>query len=175
MSSCDDVCQKLAALESQGRLVRYQPRFGKPQRRLYLCEQALKDVSSPHSQLAILGLQGAVLAVFEHWASGKKVWVDPDGKPKLIKPLYPPDPKVWEMLALEPRAQVRIFFVFAEPNTIIATHARTRSFLGKKHSANWIEAKSDCMKAWCSLFGCAPFQGNRISDYVTENCDEFTV
>lgn len=166
---------KIAGLEASGKLVRYEPRRQKPKRRLYLCQQAVRDVTDPCSAFAVLGLQGGILAVFEHWTVGNRVWADADGKPRFLKPLYPPDPKVWEMLMLEPRAQVRVFFVFAEPNTIIATHARTRRLLGKRNSADWIEAKAQCMKSWNDLFGVPPFEGNTISDFVTENCDDFPI
>lgn len=76
---------------------------------------------------------------------------------------------------IEPGAQVRIFFVFAEPDTIVASHMRTRSFLGKRNSENWKEAKSDCMSAWNKLFPHPPFKGTKIYDYVTENCDAFAI
>lgn len=175
MSRYDDISAKIASLEAARKLVRYEPRRVKAVRRLYLCEQAVKDVTEASSALAVMRLQGSVLAVFDHWTAGRRVWVDASGKPRLLKPLYPPDPKVWEMLVLEPGAQVRVFFVFAEPNTIVATHARTRNFLGKKNSANWLDAKAQCMRTWSELFDVPPFEGKTISDYVTENCDAFPI
>jgi len=175
MSSTDDIPVRIAALEASGKLVRYEPRFRKPKRRLYLCEQAVMDVTSPKSAFAVLNVQGRILSVFEHWTTGGRVWADPNGKPRFIKPLFPPDPKVWEMLMIEPGAQVRIFFIFAEPDTIIASHAKTRQLLGKRNSQEWIDAKINCMNCWNELFDAQPYYGDRISDYVTENYDEFPV
>jgi hypothetical protein len=76
---------------------------------------------------------------------------------------------------IEPGAQVRLFFLFAEPDTIIVSHMRTRAFLGKKGSQNWTSAKTDCWSTWHRLFQIPPFKAAHIRDYVTENCDEFAI
>jgi hypothetical protein len=175
MSTSYDVSKEISDLEAQGKLVRYAPQRRVAKRRLYLCDQAVKDVTSPQSALAALAIQGRVRDVFERWTRGDRVWVDAAGKPRFIKPIFPPAPEVWEMLMIEPGAQVRIFFVFAEPDTIIASHARTRSFLGRKNSQNWIDAKNDCMTAWKKLFPHEPFKAASIHDYITENCDDFAI
>jgi hypothetical protein len=175
MSTSYDIPSELAALDQSGKLVPYVPRRQKATRRLYLGRQAVTDITSANSALAVLGIQGRVRDVFDIWTTGGRVWTDARGKPRFIKPLFPPKPEVWEMMMVEPGAQVRIFFVFAEPNTIVASHMRTRAFLGKRNSQNWKDAKSDCMDAWNKLFPHPPFKGTTIHDYVTENCDAFAI
>lgn len=175
MSTRNDIKRKIAHHEQAGNLVRYEPRRRKAERRLYLCKQAVDDLVSPNSAFFVFGLQGRITNVLEHWVTKGRVWSDPAGKPRFLKPIFPPEPNVWEMLMIEPGAQVRLFFVFAEPDTIVVSHMRLRSFLGKKGSQNWRDAKNQCMAAWNSLFDVPPHYGKRLSDFVTENYDDFAV
>lgn len=175
MSTLNVLSSRLSQLEVEGELVRYVPRIRRAKRRLYLHKRAVAELTSSTSTFAVLGLQGRIRDVLERWTVGDRVWTDAEGKPRFLKPLFPPAPNVWEMLMTEPRAQVRMFFVFAEPDTIFMSYMRTRSFLGRRSSQNWKEAKSECIATWNALFPYPPFQGSRITDYVTENCDVFSI
>lgn len=177
MSTIPTISQELAALEAAKKLVRYESRRHKPKRRLYLAETAVRDLTSPSSAFGVLGIQGRIRDVLERWTTGGRVWTDPDGKPRLLKPLFPPPPKVWEMMVIEPGAQVRLFCLFAEPDTLVVTHMHTRAMLGKKNSKIWKEAKEKCDAKWNELFSHPPFKAksNSIRDYVTENCDDYFI
>jgi hypothetical protein len=48
--------------------------------------------------------------------------------------------------------------------------------LGNKGSPQWRAAMDACAQKWNELFpGVPPFSGKTIHDYVTENCDDFTI
>jgi hypothetical protein len=175
MSTTPTISQEIAALEASKRLVRYEPRRRKPKRRLYLGQAAVHELTAGSSAFGILGMQGRIRDVLERWTLGDRVWTDPDGKPRLLKPLFPPPPEVWELMVIEPGAQVRIFCIFAEPDTLIVSQMNTRKLLGKRNSKIWKEAKDKCDQHWKSLFPHPPFKGETIHDYVTENCDDFPV
>ena len=146
MSRYDDISAKIASLEAARKLVRYEPRRVKAVRRLYLCEQAVKDVTEASSALAVMRLQGSVLAVFDHWTAGRRVWSMQVESLAYLNLSTRPIQKCGKCSFFEPGAQVRVFFVFAEPNTIVATHARTRNFrLGKKTlQIGWMPKLSAC-------------------------------
>lgn len=170
------ISEKLKELKdrvSDGSIFPYEPRRRKAKRRIYLYKQAVKDLNDPSSAFGVLNLQPQLANVLEIWVTGGRVWTDANRKPRFLKPIYPPSPDVWEMMMIEPRAQVRIFSLFAEPDTIFVSHMRTRAFLGKKGSQNWIDAKQYCWSTFINLFEVNPFKSPSIHDYVTENCDDF--
>ena len=80
------------------------------------------------------------------------------------------------MRITEPIIRWRVFGRFAEPDTFVATSMRTRSMLGKRSSLAWVSAMRDCEQTWKRLFPTTmPFAAVRARDYITENCDDFTL
>jgi hypothetical protein len=141
-------------------------------RRLYLTEEAVKDVQNRDRPIQILDLRGMVEAGLRRWILGQRVYVDLNGKPRFLKPLCPPPSEIWEMRFTDPRVQVRLFCRFAEANTLIGTKFHTRQLLNNK--GQWREAMDACEQAWKDLFPSHdPFSGTSIHEYVTENCDDF--
>jgi hypothetical protein len=92
---------------------------------------------------------------------------------EFIKRLDAPPPEIWEIRVTAPTPQGRLFGRFAEPGTFIITNMHTRSHLGRRGSANWKRAMSDCEGHWLRLFpGQSPFSGSRFGEYVTGSCDD---
>jgi len=112
------------------------------------------------------------------WTAGERVYDNGKAKPGpgFLKRLKAPPPEIWEIRVTAPVSQARIFGRFAEPDTFIATDMWTRQALGKAKSSTWSKAMKQCETDWNKLFpGSLPFSGAKMSDYVTENCDDFTL
>jgi hypothetical protein len=134
---------------------------------------ALQKFTDPGSAVNLLVGRGYVEAAFTRWTLGERVYGDEAGG-RFLKRLAAPPPEIWEIRVTEPIVQARIFGRFACPDTFIVTASHTRQMLGRKGSQGWVAACSACVGEWNSIFaGTAPFAGVKISDYVTENCDEF--
>src|SRR5262249_23009601 len=161
--------------EAVGKLRRYVPRTRRaPRRRLYLAAKAMKDLDNPSSAVNLLVGKGFIEAALTRWVSGGLVYGDIKGR--FLDRLGPPPPEIWEVRVTDPTVQARLFGRFAEPDTLILTSFHTRSFLGRKGSAGWLAAMSDCANVWDELFPeNPPFTGPNINAYVTENCDAFPI
>jgi hypothetical protein len=147
-----------------------------------LSESARKDLEDPNSATNILGVRGFIESAMTRWVLGQRVFADEKGKPRFMKRLDPPPPEIWEIRVVEPRVQARLFGRFAEPDTLILTRFHSRGVLRdkKKKSAardsEWQVAMNECHATWDKLFpGIAPFSGDDIHAYVTENCDDFPI
>lgn len=94
-----------------------------------------------------------------------------------LKPLEPPPRDIWEIKITEPDPQLRLFCRFAEPDTLIVTHAINRNELGDdKGGRRWRGAMSDCENTWKQLFpNTPPWSGSKSGDFITENYDDFDV
>jgi hypothetical protein len=170
----------IAALEANGKLVRYLPRSSRlpAKRRLYLTESAVKDLTDHNSATNVLGLRGLIEADLTTWTLGGLVHTDERGRPCFLKPLCPPPPprEIWELRVTEPRVHVRLFCRFAEPDTLVMHRFHTRGMLGKRASPEWLKAREKCAATWDELFpSFIPFSAERMREYVTENCDDFAV
>lgn len=168
--------QRIAELEAQGELMRYVPRSRRPpRRRLFLAKQAIQELS-PQSAIGLLGLSGFVHAAYTRWTTNGLVFATDNGKPGFLKRLRKPPPEIWEVRITEPDVQVRSFGRFAEPDTLIITHSRTRNILGRRQSRAWKQTMEDCRATWDRMFPTLPpFSGKSIHEYVTENCDDFSI
>lgn len=157
------------------RLFPYVPPSRHPaKRRLYLTEEAVKDLTS--GIISLMGLRGLVEADLKRWVQNGRVYAGLDGRPRFLKPLCPPPPEIWEMRFTPPRVQARMFCRFAEPDTLIGTKFHTRQLLGDKGSRNWNDAMLACESRWNALFPeYPPFSAATIHEYVTENCDDFAI
>ena len=180
MSTNPTVIEHIRQLVEHEKLFPYVLAHRRPKRRLFLTAGAFGELTRPDSAFGVLGVQPKIHVVFEHWVRGLEVWVDPDGKPRLLKPLFPPEPDVFELMILEPGAQVRAFCLFAEPDTLIVSHMNTRQLLGKRNSQQWRDAKALCMENWSDLFNSPPFRPagprpHNLRSYVTENCDDLLI
>jgi hypothetical protein len=166
----------ILGLEKAGKLWRYAPPGLPAKRRLYLTENAVRDLQDANGIIPLMGLRGMVEGGLKRWVHGDRVFTDLNGKPRFLKDLSPPPPEIWEIRFTDPRVQVRLFCRFAEPDTIIGTKFHTRQLLGKKGSEQWRAALEACEKTWKELFPTfPPFSGKTIHDYVTENCDDFPI
>jgi hypothetical protein len=165
----------ILTLEKAGELTAY--KTGLPaQRRLYLTKRAVKDLVTADGIVNLMALRGMVEAGLKRWIHRGRVYVDEKGKPRFLKPLCPPPPEIWEVRFTDPRVQLRLFCRFAEANTLIATKFHTRQMLGNKGSRNWREAMNECETTWNALFPTfTPFSAKTIQEYVTENCDDFSI
>jgi hypothetical protein len=181
----------LATLEANGDLRRYVPRSRHdPVRRLYLSKEALNDLQSPYSAANLLDLRGQIEAALTHWTLNGRVYADDEGEARFLKRLDRPPPEIWNIRVTESDVQARLFGRFIEPNTLVLTKFYPRGAFspklkkGKKktpqqkakEARKWRQAMIDCEKAWRKLFPAGElFSGNRIQDYVTENCDDFPI
>jgi len=166
----------IVSLVKAKRLHPYAPAGRPARRRLFLTDEAMKDLVSPGHIVSLMALRGMVEAELKRWVHGGRVWVDLQGKPRFLKPLCPPPPEIWELRFTDPRVQIRLFGRFAEPDTIIGTKFHTRQMLGDKGSRQWREAMTACERTWNELFpNTPPFSGKTIREYVTENCDDFPI
>ena len=164
----------VVALEKSVKLKRREPPGLPARRRLYLTEEAVRDLESADGIVNLMSLRGEVEGGLKRWVHCGRVYVDPNGNPRFLKPLCPPPPEIWEVRFTDPRVQLRLFCRFAEPNTIIGTKFHTRKMLGSKGSRNWQEAMAACEIKWKQLFPAFdPFSAKTIREYVTENCDDF--
>jgi hypothetical protein len=176
------ITPSIVALEAAGRLRRYHLQSRLPaKRRLFLTESAVKDLDDPHSATNILGVRGFIESAMTRWVLGQRVYADEKGRARFLKRLDPPPPEIWEIRVIEPRVQARLFGRFAEPDTLILNKFYSRGVLrDKKKSAaqgsEWQIAMAECEATWNKLFpGIAPFSGQNIHAYVTENCDDFPI
>jgi len=137
----------------------------------------VKDLTDPRSATNALGVRGLIEADLNTWVLGGLVHTDERGRPCFLKPLFPPPPpEIWEVRVTEPRVNARLFCRFAEPDTLIMNKFYSRGLLGKRGSAEWQSARELCAKTWADLFpGFEPFSADRMTKYVTENCDDFQV
>jgi len=166
----------IVALEGQGRLARYVPSRTKrrPRRRLFMTAGFEKKLNDPNSAVNLLVGRGAIEAALTAWTLGDYLPDNGNGGAGFIKRLEPPPPEIWEIRVTHPAPQARIFGRFAEPDTLIVTDMCTRELLKKKGSRAWQKACADCATEWASLFRAnGPHQGTIVSDYITENCDDF--
>jgi hypothetical protein len=173
------IAATLAALEAQGKVMRYVPSSRRrPARRLYLTEEAQRDRTDPNCAVNLLtGSTGRsfIEAALTRWTLGEKVYSDERGRCRFLCRLEPPPEEIWDIRVTEPRPQARLFGRFAEPDTLVVTKFHTRSYLGDKGSANWQQAMVACETKWRSLFGDILFVGTNIHEYVTGNCDDFPI
>ena len=170
--------QSILNVESDGKLVRYIPQrtLHSAKRRLFMTATAHQQLASARSAINLLNLRGGIDAALTLWTVGDRVLNDGKRKPKggFIKRLEAPPPEIWEIRIAYPMPAIRAFGRFAEPDTLILTDFQTRATLGKKGSPAWAAAGRKCETDWISLFGnAAPHTGVRVSDYITENCDDF--
>ena len=167
----------IASLEAAGKLTRFVP-TGRhpPRRRLYLTNQALKDLNDPSSAVNALVGRGYIVAALTKWTLGERVYADTRQKCRFLCRLCPPPPEIWDIRVTEPVVQARLFGRFAGPDTLILTKFHTRGMLGDKGSPNWKSAMVACETLWTELFQTVPpFVGGSIHDYVTEKCDDFRI
>ena len=165
----------IVTLEAADKLRRYVPRIRRaPRRRLYMASKAMKDLDNPSSAVNLLVGKGFIESALTRWVSGELVYGKTRGR--FLDRLKPPPPEIWEIRVTEPVVQARLLGRFAEPDTLILINFHTRSHLGKRGSAGWLTAMSDCVKVWDELFpDNPPFAGPNIHAYVTENCDAFPI
>jgi hypothetical protein len=92
----------------------------------------------------------------------------------LLKQLDPHKFEHWELRSVRPKPSIRVFGRFAEPDVFVGTHAVERRSLGAKWSLEWEIEKLICEEEWRAALGeCAPFQGTKYTDYITENAQIF--
>lgn len=170
------IWDQITALEASGRLHRLVPSGRRRSKRCaFYTEQARGDMAKG-SAIDLFGSRGDVRAALMRWVSGGRVYATDSGKPKFLRRLCGPPPEIWEIRVTEPNVQVRLFGRFAEPDTFIITQMRTRDSLGNKKSRSWKLAMRDCEQEWYTLFPKHhPYKGVTIHDYVTENCDDFSI
>ena len=162
----------LAGMEQDGKLLRYEP-GRRASRRLYLTAHAVGQYNDPESSVNILVGRGYIRAAFERWTTGGYVHGD-RGVGVFLKPLHPPPPDIWEVRVTDPVPQARIFGRFLESDTLVVTHLHTRRHLDEDNG--WMTAMNACNTAWEALFPFRrPFTGEHIHEYVTRNCDDFSV
>jgi hypothetical protein len=164
----------IATLEAAGKLTRYdRPNRRPARRRLYLTQDALKDLTDRSSAVNLLVGRGFIEAALTRWVTGGLVYGDRRGG-RFLRRLLPPPPEIWEIRVTDPIVQARLLGRFAEPDTLILFKFYTRALLGERNSAAWRNAMRTCEKSWQDLFGSVtPFSGTTIHDYITENCDDF--
>jgi hypothetical protein len=164
-------------LEKTGDLRPFVPESRKPpRRRLYLAKPAMQDYDNLSSATNVLVGKGYIKAALTRWTLGDRIYSSNGAKGGFLKDLDPPPPEVWEIRVTEPVAQARLFGRFAAPDTIVLTKFYTRRLLGNKRSPEWSRAVAQCVNCWNSLFGdLPPFAAKTISEYVTENCDDFPI
>lgn len=175
--SYKSILDRIQALESSAELRRYTPERTRklPRRRLYLSKAAVEDFANSASAVNALCGKGFIDAALTKWTLGERV--HSDGKAgRFLKDLEPPPPEVWEIRVTEPTVQARLISRFAQPDTLILMKFYTRRLLGKKGSPEWKRATQNCETQWNKLFpDHPPFSAQSISEYVTENCDDFPI
>lgn len=170
------IADRLNRLTAAGRVVPYRPVSRYPsRRRLYLAEQAIRDLNDRNSAVNLLVGAGAIQAAMTRWVLGGLVYGN--GRRGLfLDRLKPPPPEVWEIRVVEHNPQARLFGRFAEQDTLVLTAFRTRGYLGKKSSIAWRDAMTASVASWERLFpGVPPFSGRSIHDFVSENCHDFPI
>lgn len=168
---------RILALEDDGKLVRFLPPHPRPpRRRLFLAESPVKEITSKDSALNLLGQRPSVLAALSLWTLGGRIWANGNRKPGFLKRLCPPPPEVWEIRVQEPIVKMRLLGRFAAQDTLILTRFYSRDSLKEKKSRAWEGAMNQCVETWEALFpDHKPFSGRVIHDYVSEECDDFSI
>lgn len=168
--SIEIICKQAEQLRL---LQRYELKDRAAKRRLFLTQEAVKDLGA-NSSLQVLGIRGAVKARLDEWVGGEQITNSGGLQPGFLKQLDAPPPEVWEIRITAPSPQARAFGRFMCPDAYVITGVYTRSFLGAFGSQAWIDATQECVNRWQKVFGdIQPFSGETCSSYVTENCDEF--
>lgn len=175
------IIDEIIALEARGSLVRFEPTSRKPlKRRLFLAEDAVRALNDPSSATNQLTGKGAIMAALEKWVRGGLVHGYKD-RGMFLKRLDGPPAEIWEVKVTEPVVQSRLLGRFAYADTLVLTHFYTRQLLGPrtvrgKPSRKWSEAMNKCEATWNQLFPAhPPATGRSIRDFVTENCDDFSI
>jgi hypothetical protein len=144
---------------------------------LYLAPEASADLINPQSAICLLVGRGYVEAAMTRWVNGEHIYGRTEHgvtRYGFLCRLDPPPPEIWEIRVTEPIERARLFGRFAEPDSFIMTGMRTRRVLGKRGSSDWAREMSSCEQSWRRFFpNHQPFSGKRMSDYATENCDDF--
>lgn len=173
------IVDEIASAEASGKLIRFAPKSRRPLvRRLFLAQEAFKDLDDPQSATNIMTGRGHIIAALERWVRGGQIYAD-NGKGRFLKRLDGPPPEIWEIRVTQPVVNARLFGRFAYASTLILTNFHTRPYLGPKYvkgkpSAKWIKAMESCEDSWNNLFPCTPpMAGNTVHAYITENCDDF--
>lgn len=166
----------LAALEATGDITRYTPDGNRTCLRcLFLTRAAVNQYNDDRSAVNLLGCRAYIKAALDRWVLGHRIYGDKK-KGRSLRPLHPPPDHIWELRVTEPVVQARLFGLFFTPNTLILTHFHSRRFLDENGGANWEVSMRQSEGAWKNIFPTErPFVGHFISDYVTENCDDFPV
>ena len=167
---------RIIQLQAEGRLTPYAPRTRQPaRRRLYLAPAAVTDLTNPQSATNILSGRGFIEAALTRWTVGDRVFGE-KRRGRFLCRLEEPPPEIWEIRVTEPVVQCRLLGRFAEPDTLILMKFYTRRVLGSKGSLQWSAGMMLCEEIWNELFpGTAPFSAGTIHEYVTENCDDFSI
>lgn len=167
--------QQLLDLEEKRKLFRFAPTLRKPlKRRLYLTAEAQKNFTDPMSATNFLPRpSGFVRNAMVRWVSGERIYGD-KRKPHFLKELDPPPcPDIWEIRVTDPSPKIRLIGAFLEPDTLVLSCFRTRTFLDKKGSQAWQQAMLGCQSDFMILFGQPPFRANTVGEYISENFDDF--
>lgn len=170
------IVNSIVALERKGELTRYVPaRTLRPAaRRLFMTRNMTQLLTNPSSPVNLLVGRGAIEAELTAWTVGDYLYDNGRGGAGFIKKLEPPPPEIWEIRVTHPAPQARIFGRFAEPDTFVATTMHTRDYLGGKGSRTWVDTCNQCAADWSALLPMfPPYRGNIVSDYITEDCDDF--
>lgn len=171
--------EQLAKLCEEGLLRKFVARSRRSsKRRLYLTKYASEQIDSPYSNIGLFGVTGEVEAAMAHWTLGEHIYSDDEGNASFLKRLKLPPPEVWNIRVTQPDPQVRIFSRFVLPDALIATHTVLRGDLsekGRRSTKKWNAVMEACVSSWNSLELGAPFSGLTVHDYVTENCDDFSI
>jgi len=158
--------------EQNGQLLRYIPRALRGcKRAAFLSKEAYNDINKELSAASLLGGTGYIHAALTKWVNGEYIYKG------FIKRLAKPPPDIWEIKVTEPNPQWRIFFRFADKDTIIISKCYSRNTLKDKNSQAWKEAMNGCETFWNNIFGnISPFVNeDRSINYVSDKCDDFKV
>ena len=142
-------------------------------RQAYLTRVAQKECDDPYSAVNLLCGRPYIKAALERWVEGRLVFSS-GKKPGFLKPLKAPPPDVWEIRVMEPQVQGRIFCRFTAPDCLVITSMRTRKFLDAQNAFE--NEMSDCVSQWSAIFSPhQPHCGSTITDFVSENVDDFNI
>lgn len=170
---------QLDGLVASGMLLPYRARSRLPAKRgCYLTKEVQAKLDDPASAINTLVGAGFIQAALTKWVTGGQIHNDGSKrqKPRFLKRLNPPPPEVWEIRITDPVVQARVFCRFIAPDTLIITGIHTRGFLGNRGSHGWATATNEAVSEWSKHFGAStPFTGATIHDYVTSNCDDFSI
>ena len=172
------IAMRIDELVQSGELVAYRPRLttAELRRKMFISKELRATLDNPNQAVKFFRVDAEIEAALTLWALGEHIFANEDGGPDFLKRLAKPPPEIWEIRVTAPRPQVRIFGRFAEPDTFVALGIHFRPSLGDKSSRAWRAASNECKLIWEAMFPHhSPFSGSTSTDYVTENCDEFTI